>query len=83
MENFTNPQSLLIYQDLKSRYKKATVNKKELASELGVSVSTVDLYISKNMGIPNYKKLGAAKNSKVVFTIIDLAEFLSNTIKTV
>ena len=79
---FTNPQSELIYQDLKSRHKKATLNKKELANELGVSVSTVDLYISKGMGIPNYKKLGTAKNAKVVFNIIDLAEFLSNTIKT-
>ncbi|QOY55899.1 hypothetical protein HUE87_09040 [Candidatus Sulfurimonas marisnigri] len=73
---------MLIYQDLKSRYLGATVNKKQIAMELGVSVSTVDLYISKNMGIPNYKKLGTAKNAKVVFTIIDLAEFLSNTIKT-
>ncbi|WP_229855114.1 hypothetical protein [Candidatus Sulfurimonas marisnigri] len=82
MENFTNPQAVLIYQDLKSRYLGATVNKKQIAMELGVSVSTVDLYISKNMGIPNYKKLGTAKNAKVVFTIIDLAEFLSNTIKT-
>ena len=79
---FTNPQSELIYQDLKSRYKKATINKKEIALELGISVSTVDLYISKGMGIPNYKKLGTAKNAKVVFNIIDLAEFLSNTIKT-
>lgn len=82
MENFTNPQAVSIYQDLKSRYPGVTVNKKQMAMELGVSVSTIDLYISKNMGIPNYKKLGTAKNAKVVFTIIDLAEFLSNTIKT-
>ena len=79
---FTNPQSELIYQDLKSRYNKSTINKKEIANEFGVSTSTIDLYISKGVGIPNYKKLGIAKNSKVVFNIIDVAEFLSQTIKT-
>lgn len=79
---FTNPQSELIYQDLKSRYNKSTINKKEIANEFGVSPSTIDLYISKGVGIPNYKKLGTAKNSKVVFNIIDVAEFLSQTIKT-
>ena len=78
---FNKPQTELIYQDLKSRYKKASLNKRELSNELGVSISTIDLYISKSMGIPNYKKLGNAKNSKVVFNIIDIAEFLADTVK--
>lgn len=79
--NFTNHQTELVYQDLKSRYAKATLNKKELAKELCMSVSTVDLNISKGIGLPNYKKLGNAKNSRVVFNIVDVAEFLSQTIK--
>ena len=79
---FTNPQTELIYQDLKSRYNKATLTKKELANEFTVSVSTIDLYISKGVGIPNYKKLGTAKNSKVIFLIVDVAEYLTQTIKT-
>ncbi|KAB7884976.1 hypothetical protein [Poseidonibacter ostreae] len=79
---FTNPQTELVYQDLKSRYNKATLTKKELANEFTVSTSTIDLYISKGIGIPNYKKLGTAKNAKVVFNIIDVAEYLSQTIKT-
>ena len=79
---FTNPQTELVYQDLKSRYNKATLTKKELANEFTVSTSTIDLYISKGIGIPNYKKLGTAKNSKVIFNIIDVAEYLSQTIKT-
>ncbi len=79
---FTNPQAELIYQDLKSRYNKASINKKEIAHELDVSTSTIDLYISKGVGIPNYKKLGTAKNAKVIFNIIDVAEYLSQTIKT-
>ncbi len=79
---FSNPTAELIYQDLKSRYNKATIIKTELANELTVSTSTIDLYISKGIGIPNYKKLGTAKNAKVVFNIIDVAEYLSQTIKT-
>ena len=79
---FTNFQTELVYQDLKSRYNKATLTKKELANEFTVSTSTIDLYISKGIGIPNYKKLGTAKNAKVVFNIIDVAEYLSQTIKT-
>ena len=79
---FTNPQTELVYQDLKSRYNKATLTKKELANEFTVSVSTIDLYISKGVGVPNYKKLGTAKNAKVIFNIIDVAEYLTHTIKT-
>lgn len=71
-----------IYQDLKDRYGKATLSKAEMAKELGISYSTIDGYISKGYGIPNYKKLGTAKNAKVVFNIIDVSEFLSQTIKT-
>lgn len=76
------PQQELIYNDLKSRYNKSTLSKKEMATELGISYSTIDGYISKGYGIPNYKKLGTAKNAKVVFNIIDVSEFLSQTIKT-
>ncbi len=72
----------LIYNDLKNRYKKSTLSKKEMAHELGISYSTIDLYMSKGYGVPNYKKLGKAKNAKVVFNIIDVAKFLSETIKT-
>jgi len=76
------PQQELIYNDLKDRYGKATISKAEMAQELGISYSTIDSYISKGYGIPNYKKLGTAKNAKVVFNIIDVSEFLSQTIKT-
>ncbi len=77
-----NQQQELIYNDLKDRYKKSTLSKREMAHELGISYSTIDGYIAKGYGIPNYKKLGKAKNAKVVFNIIDVAKFLSETIKT-
>ena len=75
------PQSLPIYQDLKTRYKKATLSKKEMAKELGVSTSTIDVYMKNGFGVPNYKKLGKAKNAKVIFNIVDVAEFLAQTVK--
>ncbi len=72
-----------IYEYLLAKYKRATIGKKELATELGISPSTVDLYISKGMGIPSYRKLGTAKNAKVVFSIAALSDYLTQTIKTV
>jgi predicted DNA-binding transcriptional regulator AlpA len=75
-------QQQLIYNDLQTRYKRATISKREMANELGISYSTIDNYIAKGYGIPNYKKLGKKANSKVVFSLIDVAEFLSQTIKT-
>jgi len=53
-----------------------------MSNELGISNSTLDLYVSKGIGLPNYKKLGTAKNAKVIFNLVDVAKFLSNTIKT-
>jgi len=76
------PQQEQIYNDLKSRYKRSTISKREMANELGISYSTIDGYIARGYGIPNYKKLGKAKNAKVVFNLIDVADFLAQTIKT-
>lgn len=71
-----------LYQYLAKKYKRAVISKSEMADELGISSSTLDLYIAKGTGLPNYKKLGKAKNSKVVFSLFDVADFLTNTIKT-
>ena len=73
----------LIYDDLKARYKKSVLSKAEMANELGVSISSIDKYMAHRLGVPPYKKLGKAKNAKVVFNIIDVAEFLADTIKVV
>jgi hypothetical protein len=77
-----NQRQQLIYNDLRDRYKRATLSKREMAHELGVSYNTIDLYIAKGYGIPAYKKLGLAKNAKVIFNIIDASEFLAQTIET-
>jgi len=70
-----------IYQDLLNRYKKVSLTKKELSNELGVSVSTINNCICQGYGIPEYNKLGNSSNSRVVFPIICVSKFLSNTVK--
>ena len=69
-----------ILEDLKTRYQKIALTKKELAHELSISVSSINNYIVKGSGIPQYTKIGEAKNGTVLFPIICVAEYLSNTI---
>ena len=82
MQSNLDIQREKIYEYLQKKYKRAVISKSEMANELGVSNSTIDLYIAKGTGLPNYKKLGNAKNAKVVFAIVDVSDFLAQTIKT-
>ncbi|MDT8338895.1 MAG: hypothetical protein RQ763_06825 [Sulfurimonas sp.] len=82
MQNDEDLQKERLYEYLLKKYKRAVISKVEMASELGISSSTLDLYIAKGTGLPNYKKLGKAKNAKVVFNLLDVADFLTKTIKT-
>ena len=68
-----------IHQNLNDKYDKATLTKKELAHELGMSVSSINTYICKGEGIPEYIKVGNAKNGKVLFPIVNVVNYLSNT----
>ena len=77
-----NTTSKDILQDLKERHKKSTLKKDELAKELNMSVSSINRYISLGYGIPNYIKVGDGKNSRVLFPLVDVANFLSQTTKT-
>jgi len=70
-----------IYTELTQRYNKATLNKKELSNELGVSISSINSYIVKGTGIPEYIKVGTGKNGKVLFPVVNVVSYLSNTIK--
>ena len=71
----------LILEDLQSRYKKSTLNKKELSHELGISISSINSYIVKGCGIPEYIKVGKGKGGKILFPVINVVDYLSNTIK--
>lgn len=74
-----------IYDYLKQKYKRVTIGKKELAHEMGIALSTLDLYMSKGVGLPPYKKVGSrSKNAKVIFDISSVARFLSeNQVQTI
>jgi len=65
------------YDYLTKKYNRTVIGKKELVAEMGISLSTLDLYISRGIGVPRYKKLGNRSNSRVVFNIVDVAEFLN------
>ena len=58
MQNELEKQKEQLYKYLTQKYKRTVINKVEMAFELGISNSTLDLYIAKGIGIPNYKKLG-------------------------
>ena len=79
---FENIEAESIYLSLKAEGYPLLVTKKDYASIVGCSLSTVDNYIREGYGCPNYKKFGPAKNAKVRFSLIDIANYLSQTIKT-
>ncbi len=79
----SNETAQSIYDDLKSEGYPAQINKKEYAEIARCSVSAVDNYISKGYGIPNYRKIGNARNARVIFSLRDTAEYLAaQTVKT-
>ncbi len=77
---FENVDIENMYNYLVKKYNKATLTKKELAIEISMSVSSIDKFIMQNKNIPKYKKVTTAKNSKVLFNLIDVARFLSDCV---
>ncbi len=73
--------SKLIHEEMMKKYNKSTLTKKELSKELGVSVSTINKYIGDKEGIPEYIKVGTGKNGTVLFPVVNVVDYLSNTIK--
>lgn len=66
------------YGYLKNKYNRLVIGKKELANELNIASSTLDLYISQGIGIPKYKKATKAKNGRLLFNIYDVALYLNS-----
>ena len=58
-----------------------TLTKKNLSEVLHISVSSINNYIVKGSGLPNYTKIGTSKNGTVLFPVINVVDYLSNTIK--
>jgi len=76
-------EAAAFYSELKAEGYTLLISKKEYAAIAGCSISTIDTHIKNGYGIPNYKKMGNAKNAKVIFSLIDVANYFSSiTIKT-
>jgi len=84
MVNQTNEQDSTntLVKQLFQLYNKVVFTRLDLSKLMDVSLSYIAKSIERGYGIPNYKKLGHKQNSKVIFNINDVAEFLSDTIKT-
>ena len=81
MYNIENNIIREIVADLRSRHNKSAISKKDTADELNMAVSTLNNYMAKGYGIPRYKKIGDAKNAKVIFPIVEIAKFLADTVE--
>jgi len=71
---------VMIYIQLRAKYNKERIGKKELAVELNISVSTINYRISNKLDLPNYQK-GFGKRSGVFFPLIEVAKYLVKTVK--
>ena len=80
---FTSPEAQIILDDLKEEGQTTFINNKQYAPIVGCSVSSVDSNIQKGTNLPNYKKIGNARNARVMFSLRDVSEFLAaQTIQT-
>lgn len=75
----------IIYQTLSHKYNKQALTKKELSRELGISMSSVNHYLSIGKNLPQYKKFDGKESKgnggKVYFPISEIAKFLVLTNK--
>lgn len=58
--------------------KKMSLNRRETAKALGIAVSTLDLRIKDGRDLPSFVKIGSTKNSRLVFTLTSIGEYLTN-----
>lgn len=72
-------EAIAIYSELSAQGYSLFINKKEYADIVSCSTASVDNFIRNGYGCPDYKKLGNAKNSKVLFSLIDVANYLAGT----
>lgn len=76
-------EAKFIYDELKAEGYPLLIDKRQYAEILNISTSSIDNYIKHGHNLPNFKKLGKAKNAKIVFSLRDVAEFIAaQTVKT-
>jgi hypothetical protein len=58
---------------------KETLTKKELSTELGVSVSSINHYLQLGEGLPPYIRFGSKDKGRILFPIVNVVDYLTNT----
>lgn len=78
-----NEEAEALYSELTKQGHPMFISKRQYAEIAGCSLGTVDNRIKLGYGLPEYKKMGDAKNAKVMFSLISVANFFaSKTIQT-
>lgn len=55
-----------------------TLDQKQMSKAIGIGLRALDLRIKDGRNLPRYIKIGDAKNSRIVFPLLSIAEFLTN-----
>lgn len=66
----------VILGNLQDKYRRATMTRQEVATELGLSLRTIDSMISKGDVLPKPIKIGKGKNAPIRFNLVDIADFI-------
>ena len=66
-----------LFSELRAEGYPLLVSKKQYAKIAGCSISTLDNQIKDGFG-PNYKKIGRARNAKILYSLIDVANYFSS-----
>ena len=76
-------EAKFIFDQLRAEGYPLLITRQQYARIMGISLSTLDNYMARGYGLPNYKKMGSNKNARVLFNLRDVAEFIAaQTVKT-
>lgn len=70
-------EAKFIFDQLRAEGYPLLITRQQYADIMGISLSSVDNYIRRGYGLPNYKKMGSSKNGKILFNLWDVAEFIA------
>ena len=71
-------EALFIFNQLKAEGYPLLINKLQYSKIIGCSISSIDNYMRAGTNLPNYKKMGTAKNARVLFNLRDVANFIAD-----
>jgi hypothetical protein len=69
----------LYFEQLKEMFGKLTLNRKETAIAIGISLSQLDKLLRAGVGLPDYKRIGKSAKARIIFPIASIAKYLAIT----